>query len=274
MSRAREGAWLPLLLLLLVPVAIHAVSGRHHSGSRPGAGPVLFGTRSLDSLLAGSRGLPVVLNLWATWCTPCAGELPDLDSLSREFSDRCLVVAVDVGDPDSTALLAFLSGAPLSFPVVWLDPEASDSLQLRYALPEMVPVTIFIDSSGAEASRAYGARSYEYFASAVSGLAACPTAGGGGGSPAGTAGTLHVTVVGPARDSLTCILVEAAESLAGREAVTILDPGDPAGAAAIDSLRLPPSGWPYAQPCLGGACGRPVHSPAELVDAVGLLQNH
>ena len=34
------------------------------------------------------RGKVVVLNLWATWCTPCRAEMPFLDGLWRKFEDN------------------------------------------------------------------------------------------------------------------------------------------------------------------------------------------
>jgi thiol-disulfide isomerase/thioredoxin len=43
----------------------------------------------LRSLLATRRaaGRPVLVNFWATWCTPCVRELPELGDLAREFGD-------------------------------------------------------------------------------------------------------------------------------------------------------------------------------------------
>ena len=38
------------------------------------------------------QGSVVVVNLWATWCAPCRKEMPDLDALQRDYSDRGLVV--------------------------------------------------------------------------------------------------------------------------------------------------------------------------------------
>lgn len=40
------------------------------------------------------KGKLVLLNFWATWCTPCAMEMPSLDALQESFDDRELPVKV------------------------------------------------------------------------------------------------------------------------------------------------------------------------------------
>ncbi len=37
--------------------------------------------------LSAFRGKTVLLNLWATWCVPCRGEMPELDKLQAELGD-------------------------------------------------------------------------------------------------------------------------------------------------------------------------------------------
>ena len=43
-------------------------------------------------LLSQYRGKVVVLNLWATWCTPCLQEMPTLDRLQRRYKEAGLEV--------------------------------------------------------------------------------------------------------------------------------------------------------------------------------------
>ncbi len=48
--------------------------------------------------LAATRGQPVIVDFWATWCGPCVGSIPDLDALAKEFAGRVTVMMVNTGE--------------------------------------------------------------------------------------------------------------------------------------------------------------------------------
>jgi thiol-disulfide isomerase/thioredoxin len=60
----------------------------------------------------------VVVNFWASWCTPCLTEMPSLRSLSAEMKDRPFtVLAVNVGEGERSAG-AMAQRLELDFPVL------------------------------------------------------------------------------------------------------------------------------------------------------------
>ncbi|HEY5983305.1 MAG TPA: TlpA disulfide reductase family protein [Anaerolineales bacterium] len=72
--------------------------------------------------LADYRGQVVLVNLWATWCPPCAAEMPNLQRFyERHQVDGFSVVAINDGEPAGD-VVAFVESRQLSFQV-WLDPE-------------------------------------------------------------------------------------------------------------------------------------------------------
>ena len=97
---------------------------------------------SLAQLL-GQKKL-VLLNFWATWCTYCVEEMPDLvDLQNRHQSNGFTVLAVNVGESVSQAS-AFEKKHGLNFPVV-LDEDMAVSQ--KYGLVG-IPVSYLVDSQG------------------------------------------------------------------------------------------------------------------------------
>ena len=85
-----------------VPAFAHRAQNAFATDSRP---PALdFTLRELDGKgvkLSEFRGKVVVLNFWATWCTACLAEIPDLIALQRKLGDRVVVLGVALdGVPD------------------------------------------------------------------------------------------------------------------------------------------------------------------------------
>jgi thiol-disulfide isomerase/thioredoxin len=51
-------------------------------------------TETLADIRKANPGLPVLVNLWATWCAPCLKELPTLDRLAADTRGKLVVVPV------------------------------------------------------------------------------------------------------------------------------------------------------------------------------------
>lgn len=67
--------------------------------------------------LDATRGKPVVLSFWASWCGPCRQELPALAELQKTRSD-VVIYAVNV-DRERAAADKFLRAVPFDLPIVW-----------------------------------------------------------------------------------------------------------------------------------------------------------
>jgi thiol-disulfide isomerase/thioredoxin len=70
-----------------------------------------------DSIHVGA-GAPVLLNVWATWCTSCREEMADLAALERSYASRGVrVLAVSVDAGDGTRVRRFVEAERLPFAV-------------------------------------------------------------------------------------------------------------------------------------------------------------
>ena len=64
------------------------------------------------------EGKVVLLDFWATWCTPCVAEFPHLKSLYEKYHDRGFTIVGYNVDRDLEQLSAFLQRNPLPWPVL------------------------------------------------------------------------------------------------------------------------------------------------------------
>jgi thiol-disulfide isomerase/thioredoxin len=62
------------------------------------------------------QGKPLVLNFWATWCTPCVEEMPLLEAFFQENQSKSWqVVGLAIDQP--SAVKRFLKQNPVSYPI-------------------------------------------------------------------------------------------------------------------------------------------------------------
>jgi peroxiredoxin len=85
------------------------------------AGFTLAGLDGKPYSLIAMRGKVVLLNFWATWCSPCRKEMPDMEKLYRAFEKRGLVVLA-VSDEERDAVAGYMAKQSYTFPIL-LDPE-------------------------------------------------------------------------------------------------------------------------------------------------------
>jgi thiol-disulfide isomerase/thioredoxin len=107
------------------------------------ASQLLGGQPALMARLRALRGYPVVLNAWASWCTPCRSEFGLFASASARYGRRVAFLGADTGDSPGDAG-AFLSGHPVSYPSYQTTIPGLGTLAPVAGLP----TTIFIDSAG------------------------------------------------------------------------------------------------------------------------------
>lgn len=110
-----------------------------------------------------------MVNIFATWCSPCVGEIPDLQKLWEEMESKGVNVvgivldAIDIdGNPneetiETAKVLADYTGAEYPF----LIPDEG-YLNGRLSEVSAVPETFFVDSEGKIVGQTYtGSRSLE-----------------------------------------------------------------------------------------------------------------
>jgi len=103
-------------------------------------------------VLAERLGTPVLVNFWATWCTPCRQEMPLLNAADKRLGGKVAILGVDVKDNRAEAV-RFLAERGIAYPSAY-DPEAS--LRRSFELVGL-PVTVLVGRDGRVVDRVTGA---------------------------------------------------------------------------------------------------------------------
>ena len=107
------------------------------------AGRLLGSGVSMTGELTSLHGYPVVINAWASWCTPCRQEFSLFASASARYGRRVAFLGSDTSDSASDAR-AFLATHPVSYPSYQGTMQTLSSM----AQLEGLPTTIFLNGRG------------------------------------------------------------------------------------------------------------------------------
>jgi cytochrome c biogenesis protein CcmG/thiol:disulfide interchange protein DsbE len=107
--------------------------------------PCLGGGR--DVRLAGLRGRPMIINLWAQWCGPCRTEAPFLAEVAGSSAVR--VLGVDHADPQPALAVQFAADASWRYPQLY---DSAKVLGTALQIPA-IPQTLFVRADGTIAYR-------------------------------------------------------------------------------------------------------------------------
>ena len=105
--------------------------------------------------LSDFEGKPVVLNFWASWCSPCKIEMPEFDLVWQELGDEVEFMMIDVVDGFQETVQTgskYIEDQGFSFPVYYdTSSEAVNAYGIR-----AFPTTVFIDKDGYAVSAIQG----------------------------------------------------------------------------------------------------------------------
>lgn len=108
-----------------------------------------------DLSLNDFRGRFVLLNVWATWCTPCRKEMPSLDRLQAAFdTSQLLVLPLSIDRQGIPVVAQFYQELGLKKLGLYIDPSAKVARDLNVI---GVPETLLVDRDGREIARKMGA---------------------------------------------------------------------------------------------------------------------
>ena len=134
--------------VLFVLLALAAVTaGRAEAPPAVGGAAPPLVVPQLDGRLfdlAAQRGQVVIVNFWATWCSPCRAEMPRLDAFYRRYHARGLqLLGVSVDERSDLGTVQSLMKS-FAYPAAL----AADARRNGFGPPVAVPMTWIIDAHG------------------------------------------------------------------------------------------------------------------------------
>ena len=114
------------------------------------SGPTIGGGTLSTASLTGSV---VVVNFYASWCSPCVAETPLLEATSRA-NPQVHFVGVLYEDSASNGA-SFRRKYSVTYPSL-ADPDGGDLAKFRKLSPSNLPVTFVLDKAGRVAARYFG----------------------------------------------------------------------------------------------------------------------
>ena len=139
-------------VLILIAVALVALSlGAHAVEAKK---PVLA-LKTLDGKpfdLAAERGKWVIVNFWATWCSPCIKEMPDISKFVASRDD-VRAIGLAFGGEELADVSDFLKAHPVRYPIANVPLETPPK---DFGAPKALPTTYLIAPDGSIAKKFTG----------------------------------------------------------------------------------------------------------------------
>jgi cytochrome c biogenesis protein CcmG/thiol:disulfide interchange protein DsbE len=103
--------------------------------------------------VGGLRG-PMVINLWASWCSSCREEMPVLEEFHRQHGDEVAVVGIDFQETQPDAAAELVADTGVSYRLL---ADRLGDLNGADPLPNIqgLPLQVLVDEDGEVAYMAY-----------------------------------------------------------------------------------------------------------------------
>ena len=102
--------------------------------------------------LSSYLGRWVIINFWATWCTPCLQEIPELSWVNEKYNTKAVVIGVNYETINRLSLKNFIDEHSIDYPVVQIGAQPLIPFEPLIGLPS----TFFVDPKGYYVARHTG----------------------------------------------------------------------------------------------------------------------
>ncbi|HEY5176764.1 MAG TPA: redoxin domain-containing protein [Terriglobales bacterium] len=151
-----------IVVAIVLVICIYEVGRRGSGPAKPSSPPAAvhsvapdFSLRDLNNQtleLANYRGKVVLLDFWATWCTPCRGEIPHFVEFQNNYREQGLQVIGISMDDDAKPVREFYQEFKMNYPVALGNEKVAEA----YGGVLGLPITFLIGRDGQVAAKYVG----------------------------------------------------------------------------------------------------------------------
>jgi thiol-disulfide isomerase/thioredoxin len=102
------------------------------------------------------KGKVVVIDFWATWCTPCRAEMPGYIALQQKYAGDLVIIGIatdsDKNGPNTALVKKFIQKNGLTYQIVMDDGD----IEAAFGGMDAIPTTFIIDRAGQLRARKLG----------------------------------------------------------------------------------------------------------------------
>ena len=118
---------------------------------------LLDGLNTNNKSLSEYKGKPLIINVWASWCSPCRAEMGSLERLAKRYNGKTFnIIGISTDDYRDKAE-TFVDQAALSFDN-YIDHEL---LMEKMLGASTIPLTVLVDADGRVLMKVRGSREWD-----------------------------------------------------------------------------------------------------------------
>ncbi len=152
------------IMLLLLGVALFSLSGlgkiKGQSSSSPAPDFALPDLDGKTVKLSDFKGKVIILDFWATWCSPCVYEIPHFIELYEQYKENGFqMIGIAFQSGSASNIRQFVEKHGINYPILM----GNRVIAREYGGINAIPTTFVIDRQGRIVQKYIGYRAKEVF---------------------------------------------------------------------------------------------------------------